>query len=149
VRKSEGSSQQKERALAVRLLQVREGIMTLARPVLRRHGFSEQQWRVLRRLSREAPMDKTNLARQAVLLPPSLTRILRDLGALGLVRAVPEAANHRLVRIALTAKGEKAAARCSADLLAMNKMLRQKTGDDAFEGLLDALERFEERLEKT
>jgi len=145
-RKANRSLHGKERALPVRLLQVREAVMTLMRPILRRHGFTEQQWRVLRKLHARVPIDKTSLAREATLLPPSLTRILKDLEALSLVRTLPAENNPRLVRIVLTAKGTTAVRRTTADILAMTKRVRERTGDEAFENLLDALDRFEERL---
>lgn len=62
-------------------MRAREAVMQYFRPHHRRHGVTEQQWRVLRVLYRSGELETTELARQALLLAPSLTRILRDLEA--------------------------------------------------------------------
>ena len=49
------------------------------RPLLAERGYTEQQWRVLRVLNEQGPLDATSLARHAALLLPSLTRILKVL----------------------------------------------------------------------
>lgn len=59
--------------------------MRYFRPSLREHGLTEQQWRVLRALMHYGPLEVTELAEVTILLAPSLSRILRDLTARGLV----------------------------------------------------------------
>lgn len=49
------------------------------RPMLARHDITEQQWRVLRVLAEAGPLEATELAARASILPPSLTRIIRAL----------------------------------------------------------------------
>jgi homoprotocatechuate degradation regulator HpaR len=73
------------RSLPMALLRAREAVMLRLRPVLRAHGVTEQQWRVLRTLANTEGLEATQLARQVFLLRPSLTRILRDLQKRGLV----------------------------------------------------------------
>ena len=64
------------------LLQARESVMAHTRPSLREHGLSDQQWRVLRALaSHHGPIEVTLLATATYILPPSLSRILKDLAA--------------------------------------------------------------------
>lgn len=53
--------------------------MRLFRPGLRKHGVTEQQWRILRALAHSGPMEVTELAEATFLLAPSLSRILPDL----------------------------------------------------------------------
>src|SRR3954471_21282363 len=67
------------RSLPMSLLRAREAVMRHFRPSLRRHGLTEQQWRILRALAAVEPIEITELARTAFLLGPSLSRILRDL----------------------------------------------------------------------
>jgi homoprotocatechuate degradation regulator HpaR len=69
------------RSLPLALMRARESVMQYFRPHHRRHGITEQQWRVLRVLYKSGEMEATDLARQSMLLAPSLTRILRDLEA--------------------------------------------------------------------
>lgn len=55
------------------------------RASLRIHGVTEQQWRVLRALSSVGEIEIADLVRSTFLLAPSLSRILRDLEARGLI----------------------------------------------------------------
>ena len=66
-------------SLPMALLRSREAVMRLFRPGLRKHGVTEQQWRVLRALAHRGPLEVTELAAATFLLAPSLSRILPDL----------------------------------------------------------------------
>lgn len=66
-------------SLPMALLRSREAAMRLFRPGLRKHGVTEQQWRILRALAHSGPMEVTELAEATFLLAPSLSRILPDL----------------------------------------------------------------------
>jgi homoprotocatechuate degradation regulator HpaR len=67
--------------------------------------LSEQQWRVLRALAAFGPSEAMALARATFLLPPSLSRILRDLGARRLIERRSDAADLRRSVIAISADG--------------------------------------------
>src|SRR6476619_6163164 len=67
------------RSLPVALTRAREAVMRYIRPPLREHELTEQQWRVLRALAQDGPLEPTELAHLTYLLAPSLSRILRDL----------------------------------------------------------------------
>lgn len=66
-------------SLPMALLRAREAVMCHFRPGLRRHGVTEQQWRILRALAHRGPLEVTGLAEATFLLAPSLSRILPDL----------------------------------------------------------------------
>ena len=86
------------KSLPMALMRTREAVMRHFRPSLRDHDLTEQQWRVLRALDHAGPLEATDLARQTVLLAPSLSRILRDLESRGLVeRAVVQSDLRRSV----------------------------------------------------
>ena len=68
------------------LMRAREAVMQYFRPHHRAHGITEQQWRVLRVLYKSGDLEIAELARQSVLMPPSLSRILRDLEAAKMVK---------------------------------------------------------------
>lgn len=92
-------------SLPMALLRAREAVMRQFRPNLRKHGLTEQQWRILRALAAVDMVEATELAGTAVLLGPSLSRILRDLDARGLIeRSVDEADLRRSV-LSISAKG--------------------------------------------
>src|ERR1700722_16121357 len=73
-------------SLPMLLLRGREAVMRYFRPGLLEHGVTEQQWRVLRALSTADEMDVRMLANVTYLLPPSLSRILKDMRRRGLVK---------------------------------------------------------------
>ncbi len=66
-------------SLPMALLRTREAVMRLFRPGLRSRGVTEQQWRILRALAHQGPMEVTELAEATFFLAPSLSRILPDL----------------------------------------------------------------------
>ena len=93
------------RSLPMSLLRAREAVMRHFRPSLRRHGLTEQQWRILRALASIDAIEVTELARVAFLLGPSLSRILRDLEASGLIERKVAKADLRRSVVSISAKG--------------------------------------------
>ena len=77
------------------------------RPGLRRHGVTEQQWRVLRALAHAGPLEITELASATFLLPPSLSRILPDMETRALIRRTQADADLR--RSVISLRAERAA----------------------------------------
>jgi homoprotocatechuate degradation regulator HpaR len=92
-------------SLPMALLRAREAVMRRFRPGLRDHGVTEQQWRVLRALAGLGTVEITELATRTCLLPPSLSRILPDLEARGLVVRRPVAADMRRATVTLAPAG--------------------------------------------
>ncbi len=80
-----------ERSLTVALLRAREVTMRRFKRFADAHDLSLPQWRVLRALADGEPLDAGTLCQRCVILPPSLTRILRALGERGLIEPVPSA----------------------------------------------------------
>jgi homoprotocatechuate degradation regulator HpaR len=95
------------RSLPMSLLRAREAVMKQFRPSLRRHGLTEQQWRILRALAALDAIEVTELARVAFLLGPSLSRILRDLEARQLIERRTAKADHRRGVVSISPKGLK------------------------------------------
>ena len=93
------------RSLPMSLLRAREAVMDRFRPVLRAHGITEQQWRVLRAVAAAGPIDAGGLAELCCLLPPSLTRIARDLVARGLIARATSSHDQRVSEISITPTG--------------------------------------------
>ena len=94
-------------SLPMALLRAREAVMRQFRPSLRKHGLTEQQWRILRALAAVDTIEATELARVAFLLGPSLSRILRDLEGRGLIARKPVASDQRRSILSITPKGLK------------------------------------------
>ncbi|KRR07445.1 hypothetical protein [Bradyrhizobium valentinum] len=141
-----GLTQEVETGLPVALLRAREAVMFHMRPILRAHGFTEQQWRVLRKLDPAVPIDKTTLSFRATLLMPSLLRILKDLEEADLIRLVSSDRNPRLSRVVLSAKGAGAVARTSADIERAMKAVKARIGEGSVARLLELLQTVESRL---
>ena len=89
------------------LLQARESVMAHARPSLRVHGLSDQQWRVLRVLGEHGALETGRVAREAFILGPSLTGVLMRMERDGLVRRERDSADQRRTVVEATAKGLK------------------------------------------
>jgi homoprotocatechuate degradation regulator HpaR len=94
-------------SLPMSLLRAREAVMRQFRPVLRQHGLTEQQWRILRALAAVDAADVSELARSAFLLSPSLSRILRDLEARQLIERKTAEADQRRNLVSISDKGVK------------------------------------------
>jgi homoprotocatechuate degradation regulator HpaR len=95
------------RSLPMSLLRAREAVMRQFRPALRRHDLTEQQWRILRALAAIDAIEVTELARTAFLLGPSLSRILRDLDARGLIERKTAETDLRRGVVTISEKGVK------------------------------------------
>ncbi len=86
------------------LLEAREAVMLHTRPSLREHGLLDQQWRVLRVLGEHARdpagVETGRVAREALLLGPSLTGVLTRMERDGLIsrKRCPQDARRTVVR---------------------------------------------------
>ncbi|UFZ06858.1 homoprotocatechuate degradation operon regulator HpaR [Bradyrhizobium ontarionense] len=94
-------------SLPMALLRAREAVMRQFRPSLREHGLTEQQWRILRALAAVDAIEVTELARVAFLLGPSLSRILRDLEARGLIQREVDTRDMRRGVLSISTRGMK------------------------------------------
>ncbi|MEE3278158.1 MAG: homoprotocatechuate degradation operon regulator HpaR [Pseudomonadota bacterium] len=92
-------------SLPMQLLRAREAAMSQFRPMLRSHGLTEQQWRVIRVLASDKELDIGELSQKTFLLAPSLTRILKALVRDGLVTRTPGPGDLRRVSIRLSKAG--------------------------------------------
>ena len=93
-----------DQSLPIALLRAREASTRLFKPHIDRYDLTMPQWRVIRALAEDGPLDAKTVAERCVILPPSLTRIFRALTARGLTRAV-ETADARRHMLELTDAG--------------------------------------------
>lgn len=132
-----------QNALSVRLLSVREALMVHIRPILRSEGITEPQYRILRTLQFTQPLDNATLAQRATLLAPSVSRILKDLRAAGLVGVETTG---RITRNVLTPKGGALAERIGADIDALGTRVVAHIGAPRFRQLMADLDDLAARL---
>jgi homoprotocatechuate degradation regulator HpaR len=131
------------KTLPVRLLRAREAVMARLRPILRAHNLTEQQWRVLRTLYDLQELEVTTLAGKVYLLPPSLSRILRDLEARGLVLRRGSVDDQRRALVSLSDSGKAVIAEVGPILTEVWATVRTLYGPErvaALEQLLSELE---------
>ncbi|MDG1987773.1 MAG: homoprotocatechuate degradation operon regulator HpaR [Halieaceae bacterium] len=127
------------------LMRAREAVMCEFSPELRKHDLSPQQWRVLRALEERSSMDATTISKHCALLMPSLSRILKNLEARGLVIRAPSAGDQRRTHIEISDSG-----RSLFKLIAPLQELRYESLTERFGyGKLELLyELLEELVEK-
>ncbi len=90
------------------LLRARESVMARFRPMLRQHGITEQQWRVLRALhSAHQPLSASELAERTLLSLPSLSRLLKTLEDRKAIRRKTHHTDLRATQISISPVGAR------------------------------------------
>jgi homoprotocatechuate degradation regulator HpaR len=130
-------------SLPVKLIRAREALMIRIRPVLRAHGLTEQQWRVLCTVRDLEETEITVLADLVFLLPPSLSRILRDLEARGLMVRRSSIQDQRRALVSVTGAGEALIRQVEPALIEMRLEIRRLVGLDRLRALAALLEEVE------
>ena len=93
-------------SLAGSLLAAREAVMAPIRPHLRAANVTEQQWRVLRVLADAETLDARGIADKALLYPPTVTRILKELLERKLISRSIDPNDARRSVVAITDEGQ-------------------------------------------
>jgi homoprotocatechuate degradation regulator HpaR len=134
------------RSLPVALLRTREAVMRQFRPALRSVDLTEQQWRVLRALDSVPEIDATGLAMSTFLLPPSLSRILRDLEKRDLITRRPDPTDLRAWLISLTPEGRKTIDSAAEWIENIYAAMATRIGKERFDTLMRLLRDVEQDL---
>lgn len=128
------------RALPIALLRARETVMTRFRPLLAARGFTEQQWRVLRVLDEQGPLDPTQIAERCVILTPSITRILRNLEDRDLVTRAGHPTDKRRNVVTITGAAKRMILAAAPASNAIYDHIEDIHGAEKIRDLLDLLE---------
>lgn len=136
------------RSLPMLLLRAREAVMNRFRPNLRAHGFTDQQWRVLRVLVDTGELPISALAEESCLLMPSLSRILQNLEERGLVSRAG-AADQRSYLISITPAGRSVFNKAAPISEARYAEIAQLVGAERLEETYAVLEDLIDALEQT
>lgn len=142
IAESSGSLRDFQHSLPMELLKAREAAMSRFRPMLRRHGLTEQQWRVIRALAAYQEIDASELARRSFLLSPSLTRILQFLERAKLIKRSSDANDQRRSVFALTEKGRRIYDEVGPDSELLYATIENQFGADKLETLYTLLAEF-------
>ena len=127
-----------DRALPIALLRARDATLAPFRRELDAIGLTVQQWRVIRVLADGAPRTAGELSELCVLMPPSLSRILKALTKRGLIARV-EDEDARRRRVELTAAGVEKYSEMAGKSAEIYARLEAAYGTDRMEQLLDLL----------
>jgi len=133
------------RSLPIALLRARERVMGPIRAMLSDAGVTEQQWRVLRVLAERGATDATEIAREACLLMPSLTRILQYLENNGLCSRSAHPTDRRRHVVEITPDGYALIDRNIDNSNRIFAELETEFGKDRIEKLLDLLNELSDR----
>lgn len=94
-----------ERAFMIELLRLRDGMKEQFKPILKNHGMTDQNWRILKVVVDFGPIEVTQISRAAVIPPASLSRILPKMEAAKLVVRSVNPDDMRRTMIEATPKG--------------------------------------------
>ena len=128
------------RSLAIAMLRAREAMMLSFRPILAKHGFTEQQWRVLRVLSEKGPSDAGQVAFDACILAPSLSRIIGKLEKDKYISRFVDTKDGRRVNLSLTKVGQDIINKIAPDMEVIYNAIQKRYGEEKLTNLLDILE---------
>ena len=127
-------------SLTMALLQAREAAMLFFRPLLNRHGLTEQQWRVIRVLYRHGVLESHCLADLVCILKPSMTGVLQRMERDGLVQRRKPRHDQRRVYVSLSPAGQT----CFNDMVDEveddYRRLEEKFGKEKVQALLALLD---------
>lgn len=110
--------------------------------MLRAHGLTEQQWRVVRALAEHDKIDASELARRSFLLAPSLTRILQHLERQRIVQRSSDKQDQRRSVFVLTARGTSLFARVGPDSELLYARIERRFGSQKLASLYQLLAEF-------
>ena len=118
----------RHRNLPQLMLQSREALMARFRPLLKRHGVTEQQWRIVRALQELGPLEPRQIVDRCAISSPSLAGVLSRMDALGLVTRTRLDHDQRRLQVALTAKSRALARRLAPQIEAVYDDIEQRIG---------------------
>ena len=127
------------KALPIAMLRAREAMMLSFRPILTKHGFTEQQWRVLRVLGEKGPSDAGQVAFDACILAPSLSRIISKLEKEKFISRFVDQKDGRRVNLLLTSLGEETLKKIVPDMDVVYKSIQKRYGEEKLTKLLELL----------
>jgi homoprotocatechuate degradation regulator HpaR len=127
------------RSLPIALIRAREAAMAPIRKMLAETGITEQQWRILRVLVEQGPLDSSRLAAHASLLLPSVTRILQSMRHRGLVQQTSDSEDRRRTIVTITAAGRQIIDDNADEAQRIVESYKAWLGPEKYEMLLDLL----------
>ncbi|HFQ15192.1 MAG TPA: MarR family transcriptional regulator [Rhodobacteraceae bacterium] len=135
-----------DRALPIALLRAREATLRPFRKELEQIGLTVAQWRVVRALAEGEALSASDLSELCVLMPPSLSRIMKNLSERGLIERV-ESRDARRRMVQITPAGREKYAAMAGKAAEIYRRIEAAFGPDKMEALLDLLVELREVVE--
>jgi homoprotocatechuate degradation regulator HpaR len=132
--------------LPLQLLALREQLMQRFRPLLVAKGLTEQQWRILRALDAQGPMEPRELCKACVILSPSLVGILSRMESEGLIHRQRMDHDQRRVTVQLTARSRTLIETLNPAIQAVYAELQTLVGRDQLRAFQDSMDRLQVAL---
>jgi homoprotocatechuate degradation regulator HpaR len=130
----------RHRNLPQLMLQAREALMTQFRPILNENGLTEQQWRVLRALLINGPLEPRQLCAACQISSPSITGVLVRMEEAGLVERRRMEDDQRRVQVSVTPRSRQLGRRMFPAIDAQYGRIEEIVGVDALSHVYDVLD---------
>jgi homoprotocatechuate degradation regulator HpaR len=130
----------RHRNLPQLMLQAREALMAQFRPILNENGLTEQQWRILRALLINGPLEPRQLCAACQISSPSITGVLLRMEEAGLVERKRMEDDQRRLKISVTARSRQLGRRMFPAIDAQYGRIEEIVGVDALGHVYDVLD---------
>ena len=135
------------RNLPLLLLRSREAVMARFRGILNQQGVTDQQWRVIRALLDESPLEPRQICERCQLLSASAAGVLARMEELGLVRRERMASDQRRVMVSITPTSRAIARRIAPLAEAEYRRIEQAVGAQRLAQVYAMLDDLVQRLD--
>ena len=133
-------------SLPMQLLQATKSATSLFRARLHSHQLTDQQWRIIRVLAGKKNIETFELARQSMVPPPSLTRILKNFEKTELITRKSDNRDLRKTLINLTPAGWEKFDQVSPEAERIYFAIEEKVGKQELNQLLKSLQKLNTKL---
>jgi homoprotocatechuate degradation regulator HpaR len=130
----------RHRNLPQLMLQAREALMAQFRPILNENGLTEQQWRILRALLINGPLEPRQLSAFCQISSPSITGVLMRMEEAGLVERERMEDDQRRLKVSVTARARQIGRRMLPAIDAQYGRIEATVGTDALTHVYDVLD---------
>ena len=129
----------KLKILTITLLRARESLNDVISADVSKHNFTEQQWRVLRVLGEKGPYDAGQLATEACILSPSLSRIINTLIENKFIIKKEDKFDKRRIILEISDEGKLKLETIKPEYMTILKSIQKRYGEDKIKKILDLL----------
>lgn len=129
------------RNMPLLLLHARENFVAHFRPILNAHGVTDQQWRVIRVLLDDGPLEQGEVSRRCRISAASLVGVLSRMEEIGHIRRRRLVDDRRRIEISLTAKSRALAARMAPEIEASYARIEAMVGRDYCDRIYEMLDK--------